>query len=54
MPCAFQTVVLDEADKLFELGKEGKLEQDAAFLGQVDEILGECNHPQVRRKQSDL
>jgi len=50
-----QTVVLDEADKLFELGREGRrdeeghaLQPDKSFLGQVDEILAACSHPQVQ------
>lgn len=45
-----QVVVLDEADKLFELGKEAADAADAAdksFLGQVDEILAACSHPKV-------
>lgn len=51
--------MLDEADKLFELGKEGKgvkagdasnasgINADKSFLGQVDEILAACSHPKV-------
>ncbi|GAB5033300.1 rna dead-box type [Nannochloropsis oceanica] len=50
------SVVLDEADKLLELGREGRrdeeghvLQPDKSFLGQVDEILAACSHPQVQR-----
>ena len=56
------TVVLDEADKLFELGKqkrkkrekeeeeeEEKEEDDKSFLGQVDELLAACTHPHIQR-----
>lgn len=53
-----QVVVLDEADKLFELGKEkgakagdasnaDAMNADKSFLGQVDEILAACAHPKV-------
>jgi ATP-dependent RNA helicase DDX52/ROK1 len=42
-------VVLDEADKLFELGREGaEGNTDKSFLGQIDEILAACSHKQVR------
>jgi ATP-dependent RNA helicase DDX52/ROK1 len=51
-----RAVILDEADKLFELGREGKkntagesLEPDKSFLGQVDEILAACTYPEVQR-----
>lgn len=54
-------MVLDEADKLFELGKESTTSTPAAasaedaatdksFLGQVDEILAACSHPKVRTR----
>ena len=38
--CA-QFIVLDEADKLFEMGRQGK-ELETTFLGQIDEILSAC------------
>lgn len=49
--------MLDEADKLFEVGKESAAAATAAtdeatdksFLGQVDEILAACSHPKVGR-----
>ncbi len=59
---ASQVVVLDEADKLFELGKaaahpatQAATDQaagagdDKGFLGQVDEVLAACSHPRVQR-----
>ena len=55
--------MLDEADKLFELGKESKgaggdasnangINADKSFLGQVDEILAACSHPKVSQSVS--
>jgi hypothetical protein len=39
---------MDEADKLFELGKEGADDSaDKSFLGQIDEILAACSHKKV-------
>jgi len=42
-------VVLDEADKLFEVGKDSA-DTDRTFLGQIDEVLVACSHAKVRRK----
>lgn len=49
-------MVLDEADRLFELGREDQAIEDGAttdvdtgFLGQIDEILAACDHSHVQR-----
>ena len=48
-----ELVVLDEADRLFELGSDkgaaSSEKEDNGFLAQIDEILGACDHPRVQR-----
>ena len=47
-----ELVVLDEADRLFELGSDkgaaSNEKEDNGFLAQIDEILGACDHPRVQ------
>jgi len=48
-----ELVVLDEADRLLELGKDREdqkaLSGDTGFLGLVDQVLLKCDHPRVQR-----
>lgn len=39
LPFSVEYLILDEADRLFELG----------FLDQVDKVLSACSHPQLKR-----
>jgi hypothetical protein len=48
-----QVLVLDEADKLFELGKVGP-EAEKSFLGQIDEIIAACTHAKVTATVASL
>lgn len=43
-----EIIVLDEADKLFEVGS-GKTDGDRAFVAQVDEILATCSERSIQK-----